>query len=169
MTGLYTTVPDVRGHAYDDLLPTAIAGLPATIIVGGETVDLDKPQLFYGLPDTQNPPSSCVSIAGASAGDVPVTVFPVSQLRPHDEEYTLEHLIWYRIGDLGDNAQRIATESAWTVYRAIFAAYRGSSAWSDILTSPFSALVTKVSEREFALAEGRAAGIAFDLTIRTRV
>lgn len=154
---------------FDTILPAAIAALPATVVVDGQTVELVKPDVYYGLPGTENPPRSWVGIAGSTQEDTPVAVFPVAMARPFDEQYALEHRIWYRVGDNDRDGQRIASTSAWTVFRAIVGQCRASTEWKTVLQAPFSALITSVTETEFALTEGRAVGITFNLTIKTRV
>jgi hypothetical protein len=166
---MYTTIPDVRAALYDTIIPAAIASLPATITAGGNTINLQTPVLFYGLPNTPIPPNAWIGIVGSTSENIPIAVLPQGAPRFQDEEYDMVIRIWYHIGDTDTNAQRIATESAYAVYRAIVAQLRSNTGWTSALTAPYQAFISMIRDQEFNLAEGRALGLEITLHIKTRV
>ena len=165
----YTVIPDVRAKLYDTIIPAAIAALPSTVTVSGAAYNLRVPDLYYGLPSTTTPPDSWVGIVGSTTADTPMAVFPATASRPQDEKFdtTLRH--WYRVGDTDYLGQRIATESAYALYRTIFAQLRVAGIWLGVLTAPYDIYITNVHDYEWALAEGRAVGIEVTITVKSRV
>ena len=166
---MYTTIPDVRAALYDTILPAALATLPSTVTANGNTINLRIPVLYYGLPGTNNPPDAWIGIAGSTSESIPVAVLPQSAPRFQDEEYDMTIRVWYHIGDTDANAQRVATESAYAVYRAIVAQLRANTGWTNALTAPYQAFISSLRDQEFALAEGRAIGLEITLHVKTRV
>jgi hypothetical protein len=169
MSYLHTTVPEVKAALYDTYIPAAIATLASTITVAGEVVDLRAPSLTYGAWAAQIPPPAWVMIGPTRSGNqTPVASFPNGAAANRAENYAVSIDIWYRVGDTSDLAQRIATESGYTVFRAIAAAVRADPSLGGILTAGH-ALLTAASDTEYDLAEGRGIGIACDLTVTSRV
>lgn len=174
MTASYVSVPEVKAYLHDTLLPAAIASLSATITVAGQSVKLRKPDLVYGKWPGQAPPPSYLMIGPTSTGaELPAAVFPSGSGQPwHDEAYTIDLLVWYQVGDAGVYGQRIATESAYAVFRAIAAQVESATTRTGlgaIIGNGGRVILRAVSDSEFDAAEGRACGLACSLDIKSRI
>ena len=166
----HTTVPEVRAKLVDSILPAAIAALPSSITVGSETIALVAPTVYYGPPNTDVPPNSTIVVGATDTDDQEVASLPDAPLnRTRNERYNVRLFIWYLIGDRHVDAQRIATEAAFTIYRAVADELRADQTLGGALSAPCSAIITRIEDRDFDVVEGRACGLGCTLSIFTRV
>jgi hypothetical protein len=165
----YTIIPDVRAALQDTILPAALANLPATITVAGNTVALRKPEIHYGTPATGQPPNSLVVIGPSDGDDQQFANLPDNQTRSREERFSITMMIWYLIGDTSPAAQRVATESSFQIYRTIQGYLRTGNPWQGILSAPYTVNLERVSDRDFNVAEGRGSMLDCNLSIFTKV
>ena len=165
----YTIVPDVRAALQDTILPAALASLPASITVAGTSVALRKPEIHYGTPATAQPPNSLIVIGPTNGDDQTFANLPDSASRSREERFAVTMMIWYLVGDTSPVAQRIATESSFTIYRTLQAYLRTGDPWRGILAAPYTVNLERVSDRDFSVAEGRGSMLDCDLAIFTKV
>ena len=170
MTSTYTTVPEVKGYLYDTLLPAAVATLATSITVGTTTVELRKPEVKYGRIAGATAPDAYIIIGPTSGGDATAPAsFPSTSTRWQSEDYAVQLLIWYRVGDTSDEAQRIATESGYAVYRAIAAQVAASRNLTGVIPSGGYCQFTQVTDNDFDMAEGRGVGLVCQLHVTGRI
>ena len=170
MTSTYTTVPEVKGYLFDTLLPAAVATLASTITVGTTTVALRPPDVFYGRIAGATAPDSYIIIGPTSGGDATAPAsFPSTATRWQTEDYAVQLLIWYRVGDTSNEAQRIATESGYTVYRAIAAQVAASRNLGGVIPAGGHCQFTQITDNDFDMAEGRGIGLVCNLHVTGRI
>lgn len=89
---------------------------------------------------------------------------PLRQTASRTEGYGLTAVIWVLIGKHDDDAQRQATEQAWSVFDVLDAGLRTAQGVTlgGIVTS---ALITRAVDDDFLLDEGRAAQIVTTITV----
>ena len=172
MTSTYTTIPEVRAMLVDTIIPNAIASLPANLTVAGVTFPLRAPIVTYGSPSMTDPPNSIIVIGPSDGEDTSWATFPdqpISQGRSRDERYTLRVFIWYLIGDTHNNAQRFASEAAWTIFRAVQAQVHDNKNLNGVLAAPGYAFFSRAQDADYNVAEGRGCGLTCNLNVFARV
>ena len=170
MTSTHTTVPEVKGALFDTYLPAAVASLASTITVGTTTVELRKPQIYYGRPASPAVDRTYILIGPTAAGDsTPPVTFPNTSTRSRSEAYDVELFIFYSLGDVTSSAQRIATESGYAVFRAIADQIKNNPNLGGVIPAGGHALVTQVTDQEYDMAEGRGVGLICSVSVTGRI
>jgi hypothetical protein len=172
MTATYTSAPEVKAYLQDTLLPAAVSALASTITVKGATVPLRRPDICYGKWAGANPPPAYIMIGPTTSGsDTPAAVFPAnSGVAWRDDTYSIQLLVWYSIGDSSALAQRVATESAYAMFRAIAAQIESNvSGFSAIVGGGGRALLSSVQDFEYDASEGRGCGLSLQLEVKARI
>jgi len=172
MASTYSTIPEVRSMLVDTIIPAAIASLPATISVAGTTIALRAPIVTYGSPSMMDPPNSIIVVGPTDGEDTSWATFPdtpIATNRTRDERYTLRVFIWYLIGDTHSNAQRVASEAAWTIFRAVQAQVHDNKNLKGVIAAPGYAFFSRAQDADYNVAEGRGCGLTCSLNVYARV
>lgn len=173
MSSTYTTIPEVRAILVDAIIPNAIASLPDTITVNGVTIPLRAPIVTYGSPSMTDPPNSIIVVGPTDGSDESWATLPdgpVSNIaRTRDERYTLRLFIWYLIGDTHANAQRHASEAAWTIYRALQAQIHDNKNLNGTIQPPGYSFISRAQDADYNVAEGRGCGLTCSLNVFARI
>ena len=172
---LYTTVDTVRAALCDTVLPAAVAALGATYTSKGTSYPLIAPTIFYGAPNTDDPPHSLIVVAPPEPADDAFANLDAanSAARSYDEKYILPVLITYWQGDVDVDAQRRMSDAAYTIYRAVAGQIRtqlasNTSPLAGALQAPAQFLIQRHQLIEYRLAEGRMAIVRVHLFISSR-
>lgn len=172
MASTYTTIPEVRAVLTDTIIPAAIATLPPTLTVSGVTFPLRAPIVTYGSPSMTDPPNSIIVVGPSDGDDVNWATFPdtpIATNRTRDERYTIRLFVWYLIGDTHNNAQRFASEAAWTIFRALQTQIHDNKNLNGVLAAPGYAFFSRAQDADYNVAEGRGCGLTCSLNVFARV